>query len=239
MVVVVPLTVKSPVTTKPFLTVVVPVVAPIVTAVPAANKAGDVGVSKKEVEPTVASTDVRPAIVVLEAPNAIAVVPTVTELFAKLAFVIPAVPLKLLLVKPLIVFEPAAIVLFVNVSVPARVARVPVVGRVNVVAAVAVSVVLNAPAVAKVEPLTKVNVPVVDETVKPLMLVAAATPRVGVTKVGLVANTAFPVPVTPENPTVSTDHPAAPLPAVRSMLVINTARPAITVAVAAVFDALT
>ena len=140
MVVVVPLIVKSPVTTKLFLTVVVPVVAPIVTAVPAANNAGDVGVAKKEVEPTVASIDVSPAIVVLEAPNEIAVVPTVTELFAKFALVIPAVPERLLLVKPEIVFEPAAIVLLVRVSEPARVAKVPVVGSVNEVLAVAVKV---------------------------------------------------------------------------------------------------
>jgi hypothetical protein len=77
-------------------------------------------------------------------------------------------------------------VLFVRVSVPANVARVPVVGRVTLVVAVAVRVVLNAPAVTKVEPLTNVNVPVVVDTVKPLMLVAVATPNAGVVRVGLV-----------------------------------------------------
>jgi len=125
-VVVVPLTVKSPVTTNPFLTVVVPVVAPIVTAVPAANNAGAVDVAKKEVAPDVASIEVKPAIVVLEAPNEIAVVPTVTELLAKLALEIPAVPERLLLVNPLIVFEPAAMVLLVNVSVVALPTKVSV-----------------------------------------------------------------------------------------------------------------
>jgi hypothetical protein len=133
---------------------------------------------------------------------------TVIELLAKLALVIPAVPLKLLLVKPLIVFEPAAIVLLVRVSVvalptsvsdaagktkvvvpavavattvvvpevdplnaapvppivgrvrvllvkvsePANVAKVPVVGNVTEVVAVAVSVVANAPEVVKLPP---------------------------------------------------------------------------------------
>jgi hypothetical protein len=43
------------------------------------------------------------------------VLPIVTELFAKFALVIPAEPLRLVLVKPVIVFEPAAIVLFVRV----------------------------------------------------------------------------------------------------------------------------
>jgi len=159
-VVVVPLTVKSPVTIKPFLTVVVPVVAPIVTAVPAANKAGDVGVAKNEVEPTVASIDVRPAIVVLEAPNAIAVVPIVTELFAKLALVIPAVPERLLLVNPLIVFEPAAIVLFVRVSVVALPTKVSdAAGSINdVVPATAVATRVVAPLV---EPANATPVPTI------------------------------------------------------------------------------
>jgi len=65
-------------------------------------------------------------------------IPEIVE-FAKFAFVIPAVPERLLLVKPLIVLEPAAIVLLVKVSVPASVARVPVVGRVTAVLAVAVN----------------------------------------------------------------------------------------------------
>ena len=44
------------------------------------------------------------------------------------------------------------IVLFVRVSVPARVARVPVVGSVTSVVPVEVRVVENAPAVIKLEP---------------------------------------------------------------------------------------
>jgi hypothetical protein len=88
-------------------------------------------------------------------------------------------------------------VLFVKVSVPASVARVPVVGSVRVVVAVAVSVVLNAPDVASVELLARVSVPVVVDIVKPLMEVANAAPNVGVTSVGLVANTTLPVPVLP------------------------------------------
>jgi hypothetical protein len=153
-------------------------VAPIVTAVPAANKAGDVGVAKNEVEPTVASIDVNPAIVVLEAPNAIAVVPIVTELFAKFALVIPAVPERLLFVKPLIVFEPAAIVLFVNVSVVALPTSVSVAaGKVKVVVpAVAVATIVVVP---EVDPLNA----------------APVLPIVGRVRVGVLANTSAPVPV--------------------------------------------
>jgi hypothetical protein len=90
-------------------------------------------------------------------------------------------------------------VLFVKVSVPASVARVPVVGSVRVVVAVAVSVVLNAPDVASVEPLSSVSVPVVVDIVKPFIEVANAAPNVGVTSVGLVLNTRFVlvVPVVP------------------------------------------
>ena len=62
-------------------------------------------------------TEVRPLNVVELAPNAIAVEPIVVLLFAKLALLIAAVPLRLLFVKPVIVLLPAAIVLFVNVCV--------------------------------------------------------------------------------------------------------------------------
>jgi len=48
---------------------------------------------------------------------------------------------------------------------------------------------------AKVLPLARSNVPVEVSMVKPLTLVAVATPKTGVTKVGLVLNTAKPVPV--------------------------------------------
>ena len=51
----------------------------------------------------------------------------------------------------------------------------------------------------KVLPLVTVNVPVDDVIVRPLMLVAVAAPRTGVTSVGLVENTRFVlvVPVAP------------------------------------------
>lgn len=74
------------------------------------------------------------------------------EMVAKFASVIPALPDKLAFVKPVIVFEPAAIVLFVNVSVPAKVDIVPVVGRVTFVAAVATNVVAKAPVVVRLPP---------------------------------------------------------------------------------------
>ena len=53
--------------------------------------------------------------------------------FAKFAFVMPAEPLKFVFVRPDIVFVPAAILLFVNVSVVSRATRVRVpVGKVIV-----------------------------------------------------------------------------------------------------------
>jgi hypothetical protein len=55
----------------------------------------------------------------------------VNELFAKFAFVMPALPLKFALVKPVIVLSAAEITLFVNVSFPAVVASIPVVGKVT------------------------------------------------------------------------------------------------------------
>ena len=70
-----------------------------------------------------------------------------------MAFVIPAVPERLLLVKPVIVLDPAAIVLLVRVSVPARVASVPVVGKVTLVAAVVVKPNVCAPVWVKLPPI--------------------------------------------------------------------------------------
>ena len=104
-------------------------------------------------------------------------------------------------------------VLLVNVSVPAKVAKVPVVGRVTVVAAVAVNVVAKAPEVVKfppkvivlvplstpVPPLAPGKIPVTAVAIgKPVALVksiAEGVPKSGVTKVGLVAKTKAPVPV--------------------------------------------
>ena len=76
--------------------------------------------------------------------------------------------------------------------------KVPVVGKVAFVAPVEVSVMLFAPEVAKVEPFAKVSVPVLVVMVRPLRLVAVATPNTGVTKVGEVAKTTTPVPVSSE-----------------------------------------
>lgn len=88
-------------------------------------------------------------------------------------------------------------VLFVSDSVPAKVARVPVVGNVTLVVAVAVRVVEKAPAVASVEPVIKVRVALVvgDVIVTLFMLVAVAAPNTGVTSVGVLANTTAPEPV--------------------------------------------
>jgi hypothetical protein len=77
------------------------------------------------------------------------------------------------------------------------VVKVPAVGNVTFVAAVVVRVKLFAPAVAKVELSANVKVAAVAGAVKAtlLILVAEATPRVGVVRVGDVANTKSPLPV--------------------------------------------
>ena len=89
-----------------------------------------------------------------------------------------------------------------NVSEPANVAKVPVVGKVTLVVAVAVNVVEYAPLVANVDPSTNVNVADVVGAVKVTLftLVAVATPIVGVVKVGEVENTKLVevVPVAPD-----------------------------------------
>jgi hypothetical protein len=61
-------------------------------------------------------TDVNPASVVAVPPKLIPVLPTVIELFARFAFVIPAVPLKLALVNPEI--EPPKVMVPVLVIMP-------------------------------------------------------------------------------------------------------------------------
>ena len=86
-------------------------------------------------------TLVKPANVVDVAPNAVDVEPIVTELFVKLALAMLDNVLEL----PLIV-------LLVNVSAPANVANVPVVGNVTLVVAVDVNVVAKAPLVVKLPP---------------------------------------------------------------------------------------
>ena len=82
-----------------------------------------------------------------------------------------------------------------DATVPAVVAKVPLVGNVTFVAPVVVSVRELAPEVASVEPLASVSVPVVLLTVRPLIDVAVAAPRTGVTSVGDVAKTKAPEPV--------------------------------------------
>jgi hypothetical protein len=77
------------------------------------------------------------------------------------------------------------------------VVKVPAVGNVTLVAAVVVSVKLLAPEVAKVELSANVRVAAVVGAVKAtlLILVAVATPNTGVTRVGVLANTLAPLPV--------------------------------------------
>ena len=90
-----------------------------------------------------------------------------------------------------------SIVLLVNVSVPALVANVPVVGRVTFVVFVEVKVVEYAPAVIKEPLFTIVNIALdAGGVIVTLFIeVAVAAPSTGVTSVGKVANTASPVPV--------------------------------------------
>ena len=121
--------------------------------------------------------------------------PEVNEVSPVPPFVVARVPasvtapvVAVLGVKPV---EPA----LKDATVPAVVAKVPLVGSVTFVAPVVVSVRALAPDVASVEPLASVNVPVVLLTVRPLREVAVAAPRTGVTSVGEVAKTAEPVPV--------------------------------------------
>jgi hypothetical protein len=77
------------------------------------------------------------------------------------------------------------------------VVKVPAVGNVTLEAAVVVSVRPKAPTVVRVEPSANAKVAEVAGAVKAtlLILVAVATPKTGVTRVGDVANTLTPVPV--------------------------------------------
>lgn len=80
---------------------------------------------------------------------------------------------------------------------PVVVCNVPLVGSVRAVVFVAVRVTEKAPTVASVEPSPKVSVAFVAGAVMAtlFMLVAEATPIVGVVRVGLVARTTLPDPV--------------------------------------------
>ena len=92
------------------------------------------------------------------------------------------------------------------------VANVPVVGKVKLVVAVVLNVRLWPPEVINEDPLANVNVALVAGAVSVslLMLVAVATPSVGVTKVGVLANTKAPLPVSSDiTPSNSNDVVAA------------------------------
>ena len=97
-------------------------------------------------------TEVNPARLEEVPPKAINVVPRVISLLAKLLLLIPAEPLRLAFVKFVIRLLPASMVLFVKVSVPASVAKVPVVGKVTIVGAVVIKVVAKAPEVTRLPP---------------------------------------------------------------------------------------
>ena len=112
-------------------------------------------------------------------------------LFAKLALVIPAVPDRLLLVNPLIVFDPAAIVLLVNVSVVALPNKVSVAaGNVNeVVPAVALA---NTVVVPEVEPLNLAPVEPIVGKVKVLLVTICVPVKVTSSAlISLIAPTKF------------------------------------------------
>ena len=97
------------------------------------------------------------------------------DMVAKFASVMPAVPDKFAFVNPVIVLLAAAIVLLVKVSAPAKVATVPVVGKVTFVAPVDVSVMLFAPLVVKfppsviVFPVLSIPVPPFDPSTIPVI----------------------------------------------------------------------
>jgi hypothetical protein len=85
-----------------------------------------------------------------------------------------------------------------RVSLPANVAKVPVVGRVTFVAPLEVRVIELAPEVTKLEPSAKVKVALLEGAVivTLLMLVAVATPKEGVVRLGELAKTRVdPLPV--------------------------------------------
>jgi len=106
-------------------------------------------------------------------------------------------PLTSLAIRTVSVLLAPLIVLLVSVSEPACVDNVPLVGKVTLLAAVVVNVRAKAPFVASVLPLANVSVALVAGAVNAtlLMLVALATPNVGVVSDGLVANTSAPLPV--------------------------------------------
>ena len=86
-------------------------------------------------------------------------------------------------------------VLFVNVSVPANVANVPVVGNVIFVAPVEVNVEAKPPDITNEALVGIVNVPALPVIVKPFIVVAVAAPNVGVVNEGDTKFASVPVTV--------------------------------------------
>ena len=105
-------------------------------------------------------------------------------------------------------------------DVTAVLTSVPDVGSVTFVAPVEVRVIELAPLVASVEPLAIVNVPVLVEIARPLIDVAVATPSTGVVRVGDVARTTEPLPVTAET-VVPLIFNTLPVPAVSNVLFVK------------------
>ena len=138
-------------------------------------------------------TEVSPAIVVAVPPKLIAVLPTVIALFAKLAFVMPAVPLKLALVNPDI--EPPRVIVPVDVIVP----PVKVMPDTDPAVATEVTPLLTTlvahDAVPNKDPVNAVDV----TDVKPAIVVAVAPKLIDVlpTVIALFAKLAFVIPAVP------------------------------------------
>ena len=101
------------------------------------------------------------------------------------------------IVERVVVIAGPTTVLLVSVSVPAKVASVPVVGSVTFVAPVEVRVIELAPDVISEDPCASVKVAEVAGAVIVILLivVASAIPSTGVTKVGDVERTTATVPV--------------------------------------------
>ena len=151
------------------------------------------------------------------APEVVRLPPSVIVLEPLLTPVPPYAPVIML---PFHV-EPDPSVLLVNVSDPASVASVPVVGNVTFVAAVVVNVRAYAPLVARVLPFAIVNVPVEEETVNPLyvLFVRFCVP-VNVATVLSIA-TVFPV--------IEIPVPAASCPAPENCVKVSAVVPTVTV----------
>ena len=142
-------------------------------------------------------TDVNPARVVAVPPKLIPVLPTVIELFARFAFVMPAVPLRLALVSPEI--EPPKVIVPVDVIVP-PVNVIPdtdpaVATEVTPMPPTTLPAVVAKDAVPNNEPVNAVEV----TDVNPAIVVAVAPKLIDVlpTVIALFAKFAFVIPAVP------------------------------------------